>query len=538
MHPINRTLVSFISATTAASVLLAGSLYYITHRQVADAYDTDTSVPQVQARPADSFVESMGVEDHFVSTAIPTEQVYAAFAESGLRYMRDDIGTPYDQFMTYGNDWIQRIQHLKQMGVSTLATASINVTPADIVRYIHAANDSLPNTIYAVDGPNEVDFGCFPDGEFTGNIWVQCIPTSRWLNPTEAYMQGLHQTMRADSALQNVSIYSPSINSINFGINSTIKNNSDYANLHYYPILTTPWLNDSFANQLAGAAQFYGSTKPVVFTEIGYPSAPLDQFRPSTEETQAEILPLYYLQAYKMGVTRVFIYDLVEEGADGSIGMIKQNGQRKKSFYAIKNLITTLKDPGPAFQAGKVRYELTGKGSDKVTSQLFQKRDGSYYLALWQPQNTSSPAPVAGGEAASTISVGIKFGTALDSVGAIDTTNSPDVTHTYDHPTNLTDVAVGYAPVFFKIQASAEPTPPPDPSPSPPPTPDNGGGQFSPPPSPSASPRGGHLPTPTPTPQSTPPPTPTPTPTPEPVRKTPRVSRLWLLIYQVLSGKL
>jgi hypothetical protein len=50
---------------------------------------------------------------------------------------------------------------------------------------------------------------------------------------------------------------------------------------------------------------------------------------------------------------------------------------------ALKNLIALLKDPGPDFAPAPLDYTLTSASAD-LHHTLLQKRDGSFWLALWQ----------------------------------------------------------------------------------------------------------------------------------------------------------
>ena len=54
----------------------------------------------------------------------------------------------------------------------------------------------------------------------------------------------------------------------------------------------------------------------------------------------------------------------------------------KPSYYALRNLISLLSDKGTPVQAGKLNYFASG-GSSDVHHMLMQKRDGSFYLAIW-----------------------------------------------------------------------------------------------------------------------------------------------------------
>ena len=52
-------------------------------------------------------------------------------------------------------------------------------------------------------------------------------------------------------------------------------------------------------------------------------------------------------------------------------------------MVALRNLIALLEDPGPAYTPGSLDYSLVKSPAD-VRQVLLQKRDGSFWLALWR----------------------------------------------------------------------------------------------------------------------------------------------------------
>jgi hypothetical protein len=91
---------------------------------------------------------------------------------------------------------------------------------------------------------------------------------------------------------------------------------------------------------------------------------------------------------FNRGIKRTTIYQLMDEGTSTSKrednwGLVKYNGSVKPSFTTLKNIIALLSDKGPGFTPGRLEYGLSGAlGSTHKT--LLQKRDGRFYLVLWQ----------------------------------------------------------------------------------------------------------------------------------------------------------
>ena len=102
----------------------------------------------------------------------------------------------------------------------------------------------------------------------------------------------------------------------------------------------------------------------------------------ASEAAQAIYEPRVLLDFWNAGAARTYLYELVDYTSNLYWGLLREDGSAKPSFGAIQNLLQTLTDPGPAFTPGALAYSLTG-GNSQVQQALFQKRDGSYYLAIW-----------------------------------------------------------------------------------------------------------------------------------------------------------
>jgi hypothetical protein len=55
------------------------------------------------------------------------------------------------------------------------------------------------------------------------------------------------------------------------------------------------------------------------------------------------------------------------------------------AYNAVKNMLGLLSDPGPAFQAGGLNFKPSGNLTN-VQHLLLEKRDGTFYLAIWVEQ--------------------------------------------------------------------------------------------------------------------------------------------------------
>ena len=131
-------------------------------------------------------------------------------------------------------------------------------------------------------------------------------------------------------------------------------------------------------------AQVNAPSKPVWVTETGYWSvqAPYVGGDGVGEALMATYMPRALFEFWLAGANRTYIYQLADDNSSSFFGLIRQDGSPKPAFYAVSNLLTLLNDPGPSITPGSLSYKLSG-ASSQVSSLLFQKRDGEYYLALW-----------------------------------------------------------------------------------------------------------------------------------------------------------
>ena len=142
--------------------------------------------------------------------------------------------------------------------------------------------------------------------------------------------------------------------------------------------------------------QRYGSTKPVWATECGYKQSGSQSGHSAvTSRAAAKYLPRTFLSHLQRGAPRVFIYQLINNNSE-DFGLLNNNGSPRLQFTAVKNFIALFQDRGASFTPGTLSYTLGGSLTG-IQQMLFQKRDGRFYLAVWQGVPSSrSPLPTAG----------------------------------------------------------------------------------------------------------------------------------------------
>jgi len=106
------------------------------------------------------------------------------------------------------------------------------------------------------------------------------------------------------------------------------------------------------------------------------------------EDVAGKYIPRLFLEQFNYGIPGTFLYELINVGNDPNdpeknFGLLRNDGSEKPAYIALKNMINFLKDPGPNFTLGALNYSLSGN-SNNVHHRLLEKRDGTFYLILWQ----------------------------------------------------------------------------------------------------------------------------------------------------------
>jgi hypothetical protein len=231
---------------------------------------------------------------------------------------------------------------------------------------------SLKNVAF-LEGPNEMDGPVDP----------------YWADGVKAWYTRMHNDIKADPNLKDVPWVAPTVSYWNnWPLLSELGPMVDYGNVHPYPGGQRPMHH----LQLAIDAQVpVGGNKPVIVTEVGYFSAPNIAYSNLnfgvSELAQAKYLTRAYFDYFNAGVAKTMGYELVDYywGDQGyyHYGLLRTDFTYKPAANAIKNIISLLEDVGPEFEKKPVKLSISG-GNAESRSSLLQKRDGEYWLALWQ----------------------------------------------------------------------------------------------------------------------------------------------------------
>lgn len=366
----------YLLALVGANVLFACTEQVVVTPLVTTAQQTSSVQKKLpgakklpQARSSDSFVNFIGVNTHLTYT----DTAYGKFdnlikpklRELGIRHIRD--GGYQDQ--TFFN----KIKQLNRQGVKTLLTFAGN-PPEEVV----ATAKTLKGALIAVEGANESDLEHF-NFSYKGQ---------RFPEGTRTYQQEIYTAIKADPETKYLPVILPSMG---WGENAQKLGYvpwGDIGNMHSYPNLGNPPTDGLDWYFLRHVRTITGKTKPLWATETGYHNYIKDDLGIS-ERAAAKYLPRLLLENFKRGIKRAYLYEFINQKPDKegdgqqNYGLLKTDGSPKPAFTAIKNLISLLKDPGTSFSLKSLDYKLSGN-TNNVHHTLLQKRDGSFYLIVWQ----------------------------------------------------------------------------------------------------------------------------------------------------------
>lgn len=348
--------------------------------------DHDPSPPPPVTPPAtmraDDFVESVGVNVHLGYAETPygrQDIVKGKLLELGVRYIRDGLnpGLPavYRAWRTLASRGIR----LDLIAGDPLRRGGIGPLKDQLA----IVKRDLSHSVASLEGPNEYD--------------IQGDPN--WVSTLRGYQRDLYQQVKSDPALARIPVVGPTVvRPESHKQLGDISRWLDYGNMHPYPGGSPPD-SDSQLKQELGWAAINAGSKPIQATETGYHNGLKSNspHRGASEGAAGIYIPRLYLDYFRRGIARTFAYELVDEHPDpprenieANFGLLRNDFSEKPAFVALKRLIALLRDPGPSFKPGALDYSIEGAPST-LRQVLLQKRDGSFYLALWTDDSVWDP---------------------------------------------------------------------------------------------------------------------------------------------------
>ena len=330
---------------------------------------TSLTIPAIAASSADAFVGSIGITVHFSYYGSiytnDTPQMIAALQTLGIRHLRDAMCW---QGATPENTYYLLHQLLGSLGFSTDYVMAYNQPLEEAIAY-----PGLVPDMEAVEGANEWDV--------SGD--------ANWAADMTAQQAALFAAMQASAP--GITVLAPSLAyPTDAPLLGNLSSMATAGNLHGYFGGYNPGGADINPAYYLNLMSQVTPSEPTWVTETGYFAQPGPIFGMNgvPESIQAVYSPRDLLEYWNAGADRTYLYELaddVEPGEDPTDyhwGLINADGTYKPAFFTLATLLAILKDPGPAFTPAPFPLEIQ-TSSPTVHTALFGKRDGSYYLAVW-----------------------------------------------------------------------------------------------------------------------------------------------------------
>jgi hypothetical protein len=358
-----------------------------------------------QAKMADSFVDSIGVNTHFgfgrSNYAWGTNYstiILPIFKSSGIRHIRD---VAYSS-----NSWQTKIQQHLISDMLTYNGTRIGFdlvanTPPCAGRYLNSMANP-PSFVSAwITAVNIDSFEGL--NEFNGSR-ANCSG-NQWSKLESQFQTDWYTAAKA--AFPTVPVIGPSLfvhSSIQIAADAASIGNltayMDFANQHSYPGGRRPsfYINSIYTNTTS-----MNGMKTCIATESGYhndtlnPQSDKDQFG-VTQISSGKYYSRLFFEYFNYGCLRTYAYELLDDTAvtkttppkgdamgtsQANYGLWDKNGAAKPSGTVVSNEIALLSDPGEPFTPGMLNYTLTNAPGE-LHHTLLQKRNGTFYLILWQ----------------------------------------------------------------------------------------------------------------------------------------------------------
>jgi hypothetical protein len=334
-------------------------------------------------KPADSLVDSIGVNIHMTygNTAYAdVPAVKRALSTLRVRHVRD-AGKYYPNDANYNEREFATYGAIGSLGIGFDLILDYNGggNPNPMTPAVMAALQNLAIrhgvTVEAYEGPNEPNL--------SGIV--------NWVAGTRSFMQSVYSSAKATSSTATIPTIGPSLAGPpqDWTFLGDMTALEDCGNLHPYANTQHPSFN--FDADLSNQRKVSGS-QTIYITEAGWSNATnaTDNSPNVTEDVAGRYMGRLFLETLLRGWPRTYVYELLDEQPDSGLanaqkhyGLFRNDYSAKPAAAAVANMITLLSDQGFALSPTSLSYSLSTT-SAAVHHQLFQKHDGSYWLALWQ----------------------------------------------------------------------------------------------------------------------------------------------------------
>jgi len=344
-------------------------------------------LPILPVSKAGDFTSQVGVVTHLSYTDTPYytqfPKILAALKTLGVKHIRDGY-YPWPE----SSPIVQAHWKLAAAGIKTdyVIPYDLTTSPADIEQFATEVRD-----MGSVEAPNECDISdqCNGTGDAGVASAVSFLPVVYSagselkvpvVGPSFTQQASYPAAGDLDSVMtvNNLHIYFGGRNPGSAGWGDYDAQGNSYGSFAW-------WLNQ---------AAIDGPQKPSEITETDYMAYPTTT-TPYTlpESVEASYIPRTLLLAYQHGFRSTFVYELIDEVSSPGYGLMNADLSPKPAFTAVSNLLSLLADSG-TFTTLDLCLSITGGGST-LKHVVFEKHDGSYWVALWLEQPGWDEANVA-----------------------------------------------------------------------------------------------------------------------------------------------
>ncbi|WP_139224315.1 hypothetical protein [Cellulomonas marina] len=244
------------------------------------------------------------------------------------------------------------------------------------------------------------------------------------------WQKDLYRAAKADSRTAGIPVIGPSLGGTYWGGGNPFPANSlapyvDWGNFHPYP----GGNSFSYPSDYAGISRYYWNAdfpsvaldryptnfdtyrppfglRPMAATETGYSTFRFGQ----SEKMQGRYVPRIFLENFRLGIRRTFLYELVDSFDDPTgynreahFGLLRHDLTPKPAFYALQSLISAVSAPKPSAltKPNPPSPQLTlqvnapaGYDASGLHHLQFARADGSTVLALWHEISGDDLSPL------------------------------------------------------------------------------------------------------------------------------------------------
>ncbi len=348
----------------------------------------DNGIP---AASAAEFLDSMGINVNVFDDERHSRIVLPRLKELGIRHIRTGLRTA--SLKDYRGDGAIMLRNIKELGSEGFMITGIWNCWHSMNDFVGICDYLLPEGLYQAEGPNE-PWHVNESFKWRGEKWP--------IGPV-LYMRDMWKTLKSSGKTVDIPIVGFSGTTSGYG---SIERWVDCGCEHIYTdggeALSD---NNALSNKIERCRSTNYPSKPIQITETGYNSGGKDSgIRPTSEWMQARGVPRLYLEGFRHGVERTFVYALLARD-DKGFSLLNADGSAKPAFNAVRDFIRILAPEG----SGTIQSSADGNASEPrnadipgdvtapnpivnmsvscavptVHHLLLRRADGRFVLCLW-----------------------------------------------------------------------------------------------------------------------------------------------------------